>query len=191
MSILDNFFGVVPSSKGTPILAAFYAVLGAAFSVLSFTRWIMPHAESDLFIPWGVVSLFLFCTGAYGYWAVTRGDTWHHRQFVSASWGFLLMFACWAIVYIVMEDHQVIKVNGGCMALNPTWTIEKCNSRRKTAVIVATILCTIGLVLGIYFTLVVSKWVGVVEWDEHVEEERHIEETRSGQDLKQFADEKV
>lgn len=42
------------------------------FFLLLNSLGIMPHAEADLSIPWGIVALLLFVTGAYGYWAVTR-----------------------------------------------------------------------------------------------------------------------
>lgn len=32
----------------------------------------MPHAETDLAIPWAIVSILLFFTGAYGLYAVTK-----------------------------------------------------------------------------------------------------------------------
>ncbi|KAG0055027.1 hypothetical protein BGZ83_009797 [Gryganskiella cystojenkinii] len=180
MGAFDKFFGLVQPSTGAPILAIIYAILGFVFMVLSAGRWIMPHAESDLSIPWAVVCFLLFATGVYGYWASTKGSTWHHRQFVSASWGFLLMFLCWAIVYIAVEDHHIEKVNKGCMARNPDWSLTKCDDRRKTASLIATILVTIGMIFGFYFTLVLSKWVTAIEWAEHLEEERRLEEWRNG-----------
>ncbi|KAF9186771.1 hypothetical protein BGZ51_000847 [Haplosporangium sp. Z 767] len=180
MGLFDKFFGVVPPSAGTPVLAGLYALIGLAFTILSFGRWIMPHAELDLSLPWAIVSLLLLATGAYGVWATTKGSTWHHRQFVSASWGFLLMFLCWAIVYIAVEDHHIEKVNKGCAELNPDWAEGECDSKRKKAVTLATALVTVGMVLGFYFTLVVSKWVSGLEWEEHLEEERRLDQWRSG-----------
>ncbi|KAG0034432.1 hypothetical protein BGZ81_004682 [Podila clonocystis] len=180
MIFFNKFFGIVHPSTGAPILALTYALLGALFTVLSFSRWIMPHAAADLSIPWGIVSLLLFVTGVYGYWAVTKGNTWHYRQFVSASWGFLLMLLCWAIVYIAVEEHHVDKANTGCMMRNPGWAVQKCDEYRKKAVVAASIMTTISVVLGIYLTLVLSRWVTAVEWNEHMEEERRLEEWRSG-----------
>ncbi|KAG0332787.1 hypothetical protein BG004_001100 [Podila humilis] len=141
---------------------------------------IMPHAETDLAIPWAIVCLLLLITGVYGFWAVTKGSTWHHRQFVSASWGFLLMYLCWAIVYIAVEEHHVDKVNTGCMNRNPSWTLQKCDDSRERAALIAIITTVIGMVLGIYCTLVVSKWVTGIEWEEHLDEERRLEQWRSG-----------
>ncbi|KAG0209484.1 hypothetical protein BGX31_002083, partial [Mortierella sp. GBA43] len=107
--------------------------------------------------------------------------------FVSASWGFLLMFLCWAIVYIAVEDHHVVKVNNGCYQRNPDWKfppkfpdVDECDDRRKLAVKIATALTTIGMFLGFYFTLVLSKWVSGLEWEEHLEKERRLEQWRSG-----------
>ncbi|KAG0075336.1 hypothetical protein BGZ92_002952, partial [Podila epicladia] len=180
MIFLNKFFGVVQPRTGAPIIAFIYILLGALFTFLSFSRWIMPHAEADLSIPWGVISLLLSVTGVYGYWAVTRGNTWHHRQFVSASWGFLLMLLCWAIVYIAVEEHHVDKVNMGCMNSNPSWTLQKCDDYRKKAAVVSSIMTTIGMVLGLYLTLVLSRWVSALEWNEHLEEERRLEEWRNG-----------
>ncbi|KAF9308013.1 hypothetical protein BG003_011749 [Podila horticola] len=180
MIFLNKFFGVVQPSTGTPILALIYAIAGALFTVLSFGRWIMPHAEADLSIPWGVLSLLLFVTGVYGYWAVTRGNTWHHRQFVSASWGFLLMLLCWAVVYIAVEGHDVEKVNSGCVALSD-WTVRVCDDYRKKAVVVSSVMTTISMVLGVYLTLVVSRWVTALELNDYQEEERRLEEWRNGQ----------
>ncbi|KAF9965149.1 hypothetical protein BGZ70_005329 [Mortierella alpina] len=179
MGIFDKFFGLVQPRTGAPVLAAFYAIIGFVFTILSFGRWIMPHAETDLAIPWAVVCILLFFTGAYGFWATTKGSTWHHRQFVSASWGFILMYLCWAIVYIAVENHHVEKVNRGCIELTG-WDETKCDDRRKTAVTVATALTTIAMILGFYFTLVLSKWVSSIEWEEHLEEERRLEQWRSG-----------
>ncbi|KAF9356041.1 hypothetical protein BGX26_005804 [Mortierella sp. AD094] len=140
----------------------------------------MPHADADLYIPWGVVCLLLLGTGVYGLYATTKGNTWHHRQFVSFSWGFLLMFLCWAIVYIAVEEHQAKKVNGECMNRNPSWTKEDCDGRRKKAATLATALVTIGMLFGLYFTMVLSKWVSGLEWEEHLEKERRLEQWRSG-----------
>ena len=147
----------------------------------------MPHAELDLSLPWVIVCLLLLLTGVYGFWATTKGSTWHHRQFVSASWGFLLMFLCWAIVYIAVEEHHVDKVNKECEKHNPTWGLKRCDDRRKTASLIATILVTIGMVFGLYFTLVVSKWVTAIEWTEHLEAERRLEAYRSGHAEEKFA----
>ena len=36
---------------------------------------IMPHAELDLTIPWGVISFLLMITGIYGIWALTKVTT--------------------------------------------------------------------------------------------------------------------
>ncbi|KAF9301153.1 hypothetical protein BGZ74_007046 [Mortierella antarctica] len=180
MKIFDKFFGLVEPATAAPILAVCYAIIGFVFMILCFGRWIMPHAETDLAIPWAIVCILLLITGVYGYWAVTRGNTWHHRQFVSASWGFLLMFLCWAIVYIAVENNQDTKVNTGCMNRNPTWTLQQCDESRKRAALIATIMTVIGMVFGIYFTMVLSKWVSGIEWEEHLEEERRLEEWRSG-----------
>ncbi|KAF9427853.1 hypothetical protein BGZ94_004006 [Podila epigama] len=180
MGLLDKFFGVVSPKAGAPILAAFYAIVGFVFMILCFGRWIMPHAETDLAIPWAVVCILLFITGVYGFWAVTKGNTWHHRQFVSASWGFLLMFLCWAVVYIAVEEHHVDKVNGGCLKRNRDWTLKQCDDRRKKASLIAIILTTIAMIFGIYFTLILSKWVSAIEWEEHLDEERRLEEWRNG-----------
>ncbi|KAG0336233.1 hypothetical protein BG000_006787 [Podila horticola] len=180
MKIFDKFFGLVQPATGAPILAVFYAVVGLIFMILCFGRWIMPHAETDLSIPWAVVCILLFLTGVYGYWAVTRGNTWHHRQFVSASWGFLLMFLCWAIVYIAVEMHHVSKVNAGCKQRNPTWTLQQCDNSRKRGALIAIIMTVIGMIFGIYCTMVVSKWVSAIEWEDHLEEERRLEDWRNG-----------
>ncbi|KAG0052633.1 hypothetical protein BGZ83_002349 [Gryganskiella cystojenkinii] len=178
--MFDGFFGVIDPATFAPILAIIYFVIGLVFMILSFGRWIMPHAETDLAIPWAIVCLLLMVTGAYGYWACIKGNTWHHRQFVSACWGFILMFLCWSIVYIAVELHHIDKVNTGCMRRNPSWGLDRCNSRRKTAALVAIILVTIGLILGIYFTLVLSRWVSKIEWEERLENERRLEEWRNG-----------
>ncbi|KAF9954541.1 hypothetical protein BGZ65_003952 [Modicella reniformis] len=158
MGLFDKFFGVVEPGKAAPVLAFLYAVIGLVFMILSFGRWIMPHAETDLAIPWAVVCLLLMFTGVYGVWANTKGNTWHHRQFVSASWGFLLMFLCWSIVYIAVEENHV----------------------DKTASITAIILVVIGMIFGTYFTLVLSNWVSKIEWEEHLEMEKRLELWRSG-----------
>ncbi|KAF9950758.1 hypothetical protein BGZ65_006395 [Modicella reniformis] len=179
MGLMDKFFGVVAPSTGAPIIAAIYTILGFAFTILSFGRWIMPHAETDLAVPWGVVCILLFLTGAYGLYATTKGNTWHHRQFVSASWGFLLMFLCWAIVYIAVEENHVVKVNRGCIELTD-WEESKCDDRRKMAVTIAIALVTVGMVIGFYVTLVLNKWVSGLEWEEHLERERRLEQWRSG-----------
>ncbi|KAK3830455.1 MAG: hypothetical protein JOS17DRAFT_160998 [Linnemannia elongata] len=140
----------------------------------------MPHAENDLWIPWGVICILLMITGVYGVWATTKGSTWHHRQFVSASWGFFLMLLCWGVVYIAVEVNQQEKVNAGCLRLNPDWTLQECDDRRKTASIIAIVLVTIGLLFGFYFTLVLSRWVGSIEWAEHLEEEKRLADWRAG-----------
>ncbi|KAF9586274.1 hypothetical protein BGW38_007555 [Lunasporangiospora selenospora] len=124
--------------------------------------------------------MLLFLTGSYGFWAVTKGNLWHHRQFVSASWGFILMFLCWSIVYIAVEKNHVEKVNNGCLDRNKDWTYQQCDDRRKTATLSAIILVTIGSLLSIYFTLVVSRWISRLEWEEHLENERRLEQWRSG-----------
>ncbi|KAG0295039.1 hypothetical protein BGZ96_012702 [Linnemannia gamsii] len=180
MGIFDKFFGFIDPAKFAPILAGFYAVIGFVFMILSFGRWIMPHAENDLAIPWGVLCILLMITGIYGVWATTKGSTWHHRQFVSASWGFFLMLLCWGVVYIAVEMHQVDKVNTGCMNLNKDWTLQQCNDRRQTAAITAIVLVTVGMVFGIYFTLVLSRWVGTIEWAEHLVEEKRLADWRAG-----------
>ncbi|KAG0203244.1 hypothetical protein BGX28_004426 [Mortierella sp. GBA30] len=179
MGAFDKFFGVVQPSTGAPILAGFYAIVGLVFTILSFGRWIMPHAETDIALPWAIVCLLLLSTGAYGLWATTKGNTWHHRQFVSASWGFLLMYLCWAIVYIAVEEHHVSKVNKGCMD-RTGWTEQECDDRRKKASVIAIALVTVSMTIGFYFTLVLSKWVSGLEWEEHLEEERRLEAWRSG-----------
>ncbi|KAF9128634.1 hypothetical protein BGX30_014261 [Mortierella sp. GBA39] len=180
MGIFDKFFGVIEPKTFAPILAGFYALVGFVFMILSFGHWIMPHAENDLSIPWGVICILLLITGIYGVWATTKGSTWHHRQFVSACWGFFLMLLCWGIVYIAVEIHQQEKVNTGCLKRNPTWTLEKCDERRKTAAIVAIVMVTLGLLFGFYFTLVLSRWVGSIEWAEHLEEEKRLADWRAG-----------
>ncbi|KAF9578559.1 hypothetical protein BGW38_005578 [Lunasporangiospora selenospora] len=142
----------------------------------------MPHADIDLSLPWAIVSLLLAFTGFYGLWGSSKGSTWHKRQFVSASWGFLLMFLCWAVVYIAVEDHHAERVNGECVDRNKdnAWTLTECDDRRKKAVVVASVLVSIAMVIGIYFTLVLSKWVTSVEWEEHLERERRLDQWRSG-----------
>lgn len=95
-----------------------------------------------------------------------QGNTWHHRQFVSASWGFLLMLLCWAIVYIAVEEYHVDKVNTGCMNSNPSWTLQKCDVYRKKAAMVSSIMTTIGMVLSLYLTLVLSRWVTAAPLDQ-------------------------
>ncbi|KAK3807585.1 MAG: hypothetical protein J3Q66DRAFT_355790 [Benniella sp.] len=181
MGLFNKFFGVIPPAKFAPVLAGLYTVIGLAFAILSFGRWIMPHAALDLTIPWGVVSLLLFFTGAYGLYATTKGNTWHHRQFVSASWGFLLMFLCWAIVYIAVEQHHVDDVNKGCALRNPDWEgTTKCDDGRKQGALIATILTVVGMVIGFYVTLVLNKWVSGLEWEEHLEKERRLDQWRSG-----------
>ncbi|KAI1320947.1 hypothetical protein EDD11_009270 [Mortierella claussenii] len=179
MGAFDKFFGVIAPARGAHLLAWFYTIVGAVFTILCFGRWIMPHAETDLAIPWAVVCILLFFTGAYGIWATQKGSTWHHRQFVSFSWGFLLMFLCWAVVYIAVEKHHVQKVNEGCMR-RTGWTEAKCDDRRNVAATIAIILTTIAMVFGMYFTLVLSKWVGSLEWEEHLEKERRLEQWRNG-----------
>ncbi|KAF8929417.1 hypothetical protein BGZ47_001063 [Haplosporangium gracile] len=181
MGIFDKFFGFINPKTFAPILAGCYAVIGFVFMILSFGRWIMPHAENDLSIPWGVLCILLLITGIYGVWATIKGNTWHRRQFVSACWGFFLMLLCWGIVYIAVEIHHREKVNAGCLARNaPAWDLQKCDDRRKTASIVATILVTIGLLFGFYFTLVLSRWVGSIEWVEHLDEEKQLADWRAG-----------
>ncbi|KAF9163886.1 hypothetical protein DFQ27_001372 [Actinomortierella ambigua] len=176
----EKFFGCVAPRTGAVALSIFYTIVGFVFAILSFGRWIMPHAELDLSLPWAVVCLLLLATGLYGYWGVTRGSTWHKRQFVSCSWGFLLMFLCWAIVYIAVEDTHVDKVNTGCMDINPDWTLEECDSSRKRAATIATVMVTIGMLIGIYFTLVLSSWVSGIEWAEHLEAEKQLDDWRNG-----------
>ncbi|KAF9926708.1 hypothetical protein BGZ67_007985 [Mortierella alpina] len=180
MGMFNKFFGVFNPATFAPVLAGLYAVIGLVFMILCFGRWIMPHAETDLAIPWAVISILLLVTGVYGVWACTKGSTWHHRQFVSACWGFFLMFLCWGIVYIAVEMHHIEKVNTGCMQRNPGWSLTQCDDRRKTAALVAIILVTIGMVLGIYFTMVLSRWVSSIEWAEHLEEEKRLADWRAG-----------
>ncbi|KAF9295661.1 hypothetical protein BGZ88_001731 [Linnemannia elongata] len=180
MGIFDKFFGFIDPKTFAPILAGFYALVGFVFMILSFGRWIMPHAENDLSIPWGVICILLLITGVYGVWATTKGSTWHHRQFVSASWGFFLMLLCWGVVYIAVEIHHKEKVNTGCLKRNPTWSLQKCDDRRKTASIIAIVLVTFGMLFGFYFTLVLSRWVSSIEWAEHLEEEKRLADWRAG-----------
>ncbi|KAF9432206.1 hypothetical protein BGZ76_011129 [Entomortierella beljakovae] len=172
MGLFDKFFGVVSPARGAFILAIFYTIVGFVFTILSFGRWIMPHAETDLFVPWAIVCLLLFVTGVFGVYATTKGTTWHNRQFVSFSWGFLLMFLCWAVVYIVVEKQRLGKDGDDCT--------EMCDEDRKKAGTIATALVTVGMVFGLYFTLVLSKWVGGLEWEEHLEKERRLDQWRSG-----------
>ncbi|KAF9907040.1 hypothetical protein EC991_011344 [Linnemannia zychae] len=180
MGIFDKFFGFIDPKTFAPILAGLYAIIGFVFMILSFGRWIMPHAENDLSIPWGVICILLFITGVYGVWATTKGNTWHHRQFVSACWGFLLMFLCWGIVYIAVERHHKEKVNNGCLRRNKSWSLQRCDDRRNTASIVAIALVTIGMLLGFYFTLVLSRWVSAIEWADHLDEEKRLADWRAG-----------
>ncbi|KAF9924750.1 hypothetical protein FBU30_005353 [Linnemannia zychae] len=181
MGLFEKFFGVIAAPTGTPILSSIYAVIGGIFTVLCFGRWIMPHAALDLTLPWAIVSLLLFITGVYGYWGTTKGSIWHKRQFVSASWGFLLMLLCWAIVYIAVENNHIEKVNNDCMERNPDWNDYKCEESRASTVTIATVLVSVGLVFGIYFTLVVSRWVSGLEWEAHLEKEERLEKRRRGQ----------
>ncbi|KAF8926771.1 hypothetical protein BGZ47_002536 [Haplosporangium gracile] len=141
----------------------------------------MPHAALDLTLPWAIVSLLLLATGAYGYWGTTKGSNWHKRQFVSASWGFLLMYLCWAIVYIAVENNHIEKVNRDCEERNPDWDDGQCEESRQSTVTIATVFVTIGMVLGIYFTLVLSRWVSGLEWEAHLEEEQRLEKWRRGE----------
>ncbi|KAI7831343.1 hypothetical protein BC939DRAFT_436750, partial [Gamsiella multidivaricata] len=141
---------------------------------------IMPQAETDIAIPWAIVCLLLLLTGAYGLWVNRKGSTWHHLQFVSACWGFLLMLLCWGVVYIAVEMHHVKKVNEGCMYRNASWTLKQCDDRRKTAGVVAIVLAAIGMLFGIYFTLVLNVWVSSIEWTEYLENERRLAAWRSG-----------
>ncbi|KAK5798921.1 hypothetical protein F5H01DRAFT_358614 [Linnemannia elongata] len=141
----------------------------------------MPHAALDLTLPWAIVTLLLLVTGVYGYWGTTKGSIWHKRQFVSASWGFLLMYLCWAIVYIAVENTHIEKVNRDCEERNPDWDDGRCEESRQSTVTIATVFVTIGMVLGIYFTLVVSRWVSGLEWEAHLEEEERLEKWRRGE----------
>jgi hypothetical protein len=79
-----------------------------------------------------------------------------------------------------VERHHIDKVNTGCMRRNPSWSLTKCDDRRKTSSLVAIILVTLGLLLGIYFTLVLNRWVSKIEWEEHLENERKLEQWRNG-----------
>jgi len=36
------------------------------------------------------------------------------------------------------------------------------------------------MVFGIYFTLVLSRWVGTIEWEEHLVEEKRLADWRAG-----------
>ncbi|KAI1316830.1 hypothetical protein EDD11_009408 [Mortierella claussenii] len=90
------------------------------------------------------------------------------------------MFLCWSVVYIAVEKHHADKVDRGCTQRNPDWSLEQCDNRRKTASLVAIILVTIGVFLGIYFTLVLSRWVTSIEWAEHLEEDRKLADWRAG-----------
>ncbi|KAG0200442.1 hypothetical protein BGX33_010994 [Mortierella sp. NVP41] len=174
MGIFDKFFGFINPKTFAPILAGFYFLVGFVFMILSFGGWIMPHAEKDLSIPWAVICILLMITGAYGVWATTK--------FVSVCWGFFLMLLCWGIVYIAVEVHQIDKVNNGCLARNQDngWDLNMCDSRRKTAAIVAIALVTIGMVFGVYFTLVLNRWVSGIEWAEHLDEEKRLADWRAG-----------
>lgn len=89
------------------------------------------------------------------------------------------MLLCWAVVYVAVEDHHIEKVNNGCVAING-WTIKMCDDYRKKAIVVSSVMTTISLLLGIYFTLVVSRWVSALESDDQQEEERRLEEWRNG-----------
>ncbi|KAH7049819.1 hypothetical protein BKA57DRAFT_529120 [Linnemannia elongata] len=181
MALFSKFFGLVVTPTGAPILGLVYAAIGLVFAILCFGRWIMPHAALDLTLPWAIVSLLLLVTGVYGYWGTTKGSIWHKRQFVSASWGFLLMYLCWAIVYIAVENTHIEKVNRDCEERNPDWDDGRCEESRQSTVTIATVFVTIGMVLGIYFTLVVSRWVSGLEWEAHLEEEERLEKWRRGE----------
>ncbi|KAK3841657.1 MAG: hypothetical protein J3R72DRAFT_475331 [Linnemannia gamsii] len=165
MGIFNKFFGVFEPKTFAPILAGFYTLVGFVFMIVSFGRWIMPHAENDLSIPWGIICILLMITGAYGVWATTKGDTWHHRQFVSACWGFFLMLLCWGIVYIAVEMHPKGRVF---------------DDRRDKAATIAIVMVTIGMLFGIYFTLVLSRWVSAIEWADHLDEEKRLADWRAG-----------
>ncbi|KAG0306675.1 hypothetical protein BGZ98_001930, partial [Dissophora globulifera] len=108
------------------------------------------------------------------------GSTWHHRQFVSASWGFFLMFLCWGVVYIAVERNHADKVNTGCMQRNPSWDLQKCDDRRKMASLVAIVLVSLGMIFGLYFTVEMSRWVSSIEWREHLEQEQRLANWRAG-----------
>ncbi|KAF8937614.1 hypothetical protein BGZ58_002431 [Dissophora ornata] len=152
----------------------------------------MPHAETDLVIPWAIVCLLLMFTGIYGLWACHKGrSTWHYRQFVSACWGFFLMLLCWGVVYIAVERNHADKVNTGCMNRNPTWSLQECDDKRSTASIVAIIMVTLGMFFGVYFTLVLSRWVSSMEWVEHLEEEQRLADWRAGKGENPHADQKA
>lgn len=90
------------------------------------------------------------------------------------------MLLCWAVVYIAVEGHDVEKVNSGCVALSD-WTVRVCDDYRKKAVVVSSVMTTISMVLGVYLTLVVSRWVTALELNDYQEEERRLEEWRNGQ----------
>ncbi|KAF9438917.1 hypothetical protein BGZ76_003277 [Entomortierella beljakovae] len=179
MGLFDKFFGILSPETSTPLIAGLYAAIGFVFMILSFGRWIMPHAETDLAIPWAVVCILLLITGAYGVWATTKGSTWHHRQYVSASWGFLLMFLCWGIVYIAVEENHVEKVNGGCVE-RTSWTWAKCDEHRRSASLIAIIMVSIGMILGTYLTVVTNRWVSSLEWAEQIEKEKRLAAWRDG-----------
>ncbi|KAF9960081.1 hypothetical protein BGZ70_008691, partial [Mortierella alpina] len=72
MGMFDKFFGVFNPATFAPVLAGLYAVIGLVFMILCFGRWIMPHAETDLAIPWAVICILLLITGLYGAWACTK-----------------------------------------------------------------------------------------------------------------------
>ncbi|KAF9088624.1 hypothetical protein BGX29_000171 [Mortierella sp. GBA35] len=91
------------------------------------------------------------------------------------------MFLCWAVVYIAVENNHIEKVNGDCEKRNPEWDEGACEESRKSTVTIATVLVTVGMVLGIYFTLVLSRWVSGLEWEAHLEEEERLEKWRNGQ----------
>jgi predicted membrane protein len=90
------------------------------------------------------------------------------------------MLLCWGVVYIAVETHHQDKVNTGCMKLNPDWTLQQCDDRRNTAAIIAIVLVTVGMLFGIYFTLVLSRWVSSIEWAEHLDEEKRLADWRAG-----------
>lgn len=90
------------------------------------------------------------------------------------------MFLCWAIVYIAVEEHHIDKVNTGCITRNPSWTLQECDARRQRGALVAIIMTVIGMLFGIYCTLVLNKWVSAIEWEEHLDEERRLEDWRNG-----------
>ena len=90
------------------------------------------------------------------------------------------MLLCWGVVYIGVEMNHVNKVNTGCMSRNPTWSLQECDDERSTSSIVAIILVTLGMLSGLYFTLVLSRWVSSMERVEHLEEEQRLEDWRAG-----------